>query len=62
MHTTLDYQQYAQECRQLAKRTPQPEVQQGLEWLAQAWEKLAKELDHKQGIVEPLSNGPPRFK
>jgi hypothetical protein len=47
------YEQYADDCRQLAKQTQNAEQKKRLEEMAEVWERLARE--RRQGIVEPSS-------
>jgi len=47
------YEQYADDCRQLAKRTKNTEQKKRLEEMAEVWERLARE--RRQGIVESSS-------
>jgi hypothetical protein len=47
------YEQYADDCRQLAKRTKNTEQKKRLEEMAEVWERLARES--RQGIVESSS-------
>ena len=47
------YEQYADDCRQLAKQTKNAEQKKRLEEMADVWERLARE--RRQGIVESSS-------
>ena len=47
------YEQYADDCRQLAKQTKNAEQRKRLEEMAEVWERLARE--RRQGIVESSS-------
>jgi hypothetical protein len=47
------YEQYADDCRQLAKQTNNTKQKKRLEEMAEVWERLARE--RRQGIVESSS-------
>jgi hypothetical protein len=48
------YEQYADDCRQLANQTKNTEQKKRLEEMAEVWERLARE--RRQGIVENNTN------
>jgi hypothetical protein len=47
MEPSTEYQRFAQECRRLAQQAKTEQHRRTLEEMAQAWEKLAKETNHK---------------
>jgi hypothetical protein len=47
METSTEYQQFAQECRRLARQARTERHRKIMEEMAQAWENLAKEADRK---------------
>jgi hypothetical protein len=47
METSTEYRGFAEECRRLAREAKTERRQKILEEMAQAWEKLAKEVDQE---------------
>jgi hypothetical protein len=47
MKTVQEYRDNAAECRQMAKRMPQPEDRIRLQEMAQAWDRLARSREGK---------------
>jgi len=45
METSTEYQHFAKECRRLAQQAKTEQHRRILEEMAQAWEKLAREID-----------------
>ena len=45
MKTVAEYRQYAEECRRLAPKVPQPEDKKALEAIARAWDRVADERE-----------------
>ena len=50
MRKSLDYEQHAIECRQMAAQMNNPQLKRQLEDMADVWDMLAR--DRRQGVVE----------
>jgi hypothetical protein len=50
MRKSLDYEQHAAECRQMAAQMNNPQLKRQLEDMADVWDMLARE--RRQGVVE----------
>jgi hypothetical protein len=55
MRTVAQYTKHAEDCRKLAKRTPNPEDRRALEDMARLWERLAE--DRRRSVERERAEG-----